>query len=209
MASGELMNENGLSCRSPIARIARLTVIILLGSTLAAPGSARGATAKRYALTPQQARTFEVWSNYLAEGPEVWSSTRAPAFTPKVRATIWQILRTDSAEQQLTNPMINYLLWRQSLNPTRFTVNHPALSPALTQLLNTPLPTINPTPDPSTSAPQGVTPPAPLTPPSGQSVSPQGVNPPAVPEPGSLLLATGMIGWGLWWRRRMQRGVSR
>jgi hypothetical protein len=174
---------------------------------------AEAATTKRFALSAQEARVFQAWSNYLAQGPDTWSQTHAPAFTPAIRSTIWQVLRMDTQAQSLNNPMIDYLLWRQSIAPARFTANHPRLSPALSELLNAPqLPVTAPLPsDPSsqTTVPQGITPPAPLTPPATQSVSPQTVAPPPVPEPGSLILAAGMLGWGLWMRRRIQLGSLR
>ena len=77
--------------------------------------------------------------------------------------------RPTSQAQSLANPMIDYLLWRQSLNPVRFTANHPNLSPALSQLLtsspqlpaNVPPPTFTPVPQvqPVTTSPQVVSPP--------------------------------------------------
>jgi hypothetical protein len=213
--SGEIMNENGLSRRTARARIAQLVLCSLLGFAWFGASPAQAAAAKRFVLTPQEARLFEVWSNYLAKGPQTWSTTHAPAFTPAIKTTIWQVLKTDTQAQQLQNPMIDYLLWRRSLNPVRFTANHPNLSPALAQLLNTPQlppnvppPTYAPVPQTS-SLPQGITPPDPLIPPATQSVAPQNVAPPAVPEPGSLILAAGLIGWGLWWRRRLQQAEGR
>jgi hypothetical protein len=196
--------------------LALLTMAFGVGAF--APPPARGAATKTYVVTPGQARAFYVWTNYLAKGPQVWSQTHAPAFTPAIKSTIWQVLKTDTQAQSLANPMIDYLLWRQSLNPTRFARNHPNLSPALTQLLNTPTlppnvppPTFTPVPQTAVSpqtvvppqtlvSPHTLTPPAPLTPPLSQTVIP-----PAVPEPNSLILAAGMVGWGLWWRRRMSR----
>jgi hypothetical protein len=159
-------------------------------------------------LTPAEARTFVAWSNYLSAGPETWSSKHAPQFTPDIRSTIWQIVHTDTQGEQLANPMIDYLLWRRSLNPHRFDSNHPFLSPKLAELLKTPSlpagvppPTYTPVSETATS-PQNLTGPTtsaslPLSDPAAQTISP------AVPEPGSLVLGLGMLGWGLWWRRRM------
>ena len=96
------------------------------------------AAAKKFVLTPAEARTFVAWSHYLSAGPQTWSSTHAPAFTPAIRSTIWQVVKTDTQSQQLANPMIDYLLWRQSLDPKRFAAYHPNLSPRLAQLLNAP-----------------------------------------------------------------------
>ena len=105
--------------------------------------------------------------------------------------------------------MIDYLLWRQSLNPVRFTANHPKLSPALSQLLtsspqlpaNVPPPTFTPIPQvqPVTSLAPGRLLLA-LIPPS-----PQGISPAAIPEPSSILLALGMTGVGPLVARRLAR----
>jgi hypothetical protein len=214
------MNENGISWRPRRCPIAVLAMWGLTGLMLFGANRAEGASTKRFVLTPQEARTFQVWSNYLAKGPQTWSTVHAPPFTPAIRSTIWQVLKSDTQAQQLTNPMIDYLLWRQSINPTRFATNHPHLSPALTQLLNSlevpstiPPPAVTP---PQATVPQGITPPATLippatqsVPPTTQSVSPQSVMPPAVPEPGSLVLAAGMIGWGVWWARRSRQSLAR
>jgi hypothetical protein len=176
------------------------------------PGPANAAAVKKYVITPSNERVFVAWTNYLSAGPQLWSTKHAPSFTPAIKSTIWQVLKTDTQDQSLSNPMIDYLLWRRSLNPQRFTANHARLSPALAQLLSapstppgvppptyTPVPqttTPTPTPTPTATAPQTVSGP-PLIPPSQQ------VAPVAVPEPGSYIVAAVMIGWGLWWRRRL------
>ncbi len=222
---GEPMNENGFSGSSVRVQASRLAILGLVGLAFLGGKSVHGASVKRFALSPQQQRYFQVWSEYLAQGPQTWSSVRPPSFTPAVRSTIWQVIRNDTAQQQLENPMIDYLLWRRSLSPARFTANHPNLSPALAQLLIpqqlTPTPTVPeliPVPQTTVPPPEAtptplvppspLAPPSPLVPPSPQTTSPQTVNPPAVPEPGSLLLAVGMVGWGLWWRRRLVQSVA-
>lgn len=164
------------------------------------------ATAKRYRLPASEVPTFKAWTRYLSSGPTVWNRSTAPSFTPAIRGTIWQVLKTDTQAQALANPMIDYLLWRRSLNPVRFASYHPRLSPALSQLLtistpslpsSVPPPSFTPVPQVVTpTSPQGVTPP--LIPPA-----PQGVSPAAIPEPSSILLAIGMTAVGVWWRGRL------
>jgi hypothetical protein len=203
------MNVNGFTRRPGRIGSRSLLGLLLLWAGLFGFLPAECATVKKFTLTPGEAQVFRTWTKYLSTGPQVWSTTQAPTFTPAIRSTIWQVLKTDTQAQALANPMIDYLLWRQSLNPVRFTANHPRLSPSLSQLLNsptlpagTPPPTFTPIPQvqPVTSSPQGVTPP--LIPPS-----PQGISPVAIPEPSSILLALGMTGLGLWWRRRLARPV--
>ena len=166
------------------------------------PRTAEAAATKKLALTPAEAKVFVAWTHFLSDGATTWSTKHAPAFTPDISTTIWQVLKTDTQAQSLANPMIDYLLWRQSLDPQRFAANHPNLSPALAQLLNTPsLPAgVPPRPtrpfpsQPSRRRPYPVPPPPTAAP---------GPLPPAVPEPSSLLLAVTMTGLGLLWRHRL------
>jgi hypothetical protein len=202
------MNVNGFTHKPGRTGTVRLLPLVLTGALILGIQPLQAATAKKFVLTPTEAKTFEAWTNYLAQGTQTWSTTHAPAFTPAIKSTIWQVLKTDTQAQSLTNPMIDYLEWRRSLDPTRFTYYHPNLSPALAQLLNSPsLPTNVPpptyTPVPATStAPQVLASPA-------TSSGAQTVTPPAVPEPSSLLLAAAMTGWGIWWRQRISQRTSR
>jgi len=135
------------------------------------------------------------WSSYLLASPSVWSSVHAPAFSPQVRSLIW---RQVHATNSTALPMIDYLLWRRSLNPVRFDHYHPKLGPTLANLLNQPTPT--------TIAPQSLIPStptttptvAPLLPPETQTVMPN------VPEPSSILIALAIGAWGICSRRRLQ-----
>jgi hypothetical protein len=196
------MNVNGITYKP--RRIRKRSLLWLVLACLLIPGIqlVQAATTKKIVLTPSELKTFEAWTSYLAKGTDTWSMTHAPAFTPAIRTTIWQVLKTDTQAQSIANPMIEYLEWRRSLDPTRFTHYHPSLSPALAQLLKSPsLPTGVPpptyTPVPET-APQVLGSPAP--PSASQTISPA-----AVPEPSSLLLAAAMTSWGVWWRRQLAR----
>ncbi len=180
------MNVNGFTHKPTRTGTVRLFPLVLTGALL-------------FGMQPLQAAAInEAWTNFLAGGPQTWATTHAPAFTPAVRSTIWQVLKTDTEAQSIANPMIEYLEWRRSLDPTRFTSYHPNLSPALAQLLssaslptNVPPPTYTPVPE-TTTAPQALS-----------------SSPPAVPEPSSLLLAVAMTGWGIWRRRRIAQRISR
>jgi hypothetical protein len=127
------------------------------------------------------------WSHYLFAGPTLWSSVIHPRVTPAVESAIWKAIRTDRNDQ---NPWIHFLLWKQSLNPTRFARFHPRVAVALDRMSATPVAARVITPSTSPSPP-----PPPATPPpvlEGQQI----------PEPAPWLLAAGMAGWGAWWRRR-------
>ncbi len=202
------MNVNGFTHKPTRTRTVRLFPLVLTGALLFGMQPLQAATTKRFVLTTAEAKTFEAWTKFLAEGTPTWSTTHAPAFTPAIESTIWQVLKTDTEAQSIANPMIDYLEWRRSLDPTRFTDNHPNLSPALAQLLSSPSlrthdprPTYTPVPE-TTTAPQALS--SPATPSGAHSVSP-----PAVPEPSSLLLAAAMTGWGIWQRRRIAQRISR
>jgi len=90
--------------------------------------------------------------------------------------------------------MIQWLLWKQSLDPTRFAFYHPNLSSALTKLSTTPATT--------TGAQQVGKPPTTSTSGGGPVEGQQ------VPEPSTWLLALTITGCGLWWRHRLQRSES-
>ena len=214
------MNVNGFTRRpGRFPWIRRLLLGLLVAALLTSgSGPAHAAAVKKFVVTPANERVFVAWTHFLSAGPQLWSRKHAPSFTPAIKTTIWQILKTDTQAQSLSNPMIDYLLWRRSLNPKRFTANHTRLSPALAQLLNAPStppgvppPTFTPVPQSTTpttttpiaTAPQTVSGPPPLVPPATQ------VAPVAVPEPASYIIAAAMIGCGLWCRRRLGRqGVA-
>jgi hypothetical protein len=126
------------------------------------------------------------WAAYLMAGPSVWSTVIHPAVTPDLRSAIWKALGSADAT---TNPMVDFLLWKQSLDPTRFARYHPKVAPILNRISTASLG--SQTIAPSTSTGTGTTP----------ITQPQTLTP-SVPEPGPWLLALGMSCWGLWWRRR-------
>jgi hypothetical protein len=133
---------------------------------------------------------FRTWPEYLTGGPSVWSTHVHPPLTLDVRLAIWHAIKTDPGD---TSPWIQFLLYKQSLDEARFDHFHPRISKALAKLPapHTVGPVVNPLPSTTPSS-------GPSTPPNeSQQIQPQ-----AVPEPGAWLVAMGMAGWGLWWRRR-------
>jgi hypothetical protein len=123
------------------------------------------------------------WSEYLMGGPSVWATVPHPPVTPTIESEIWQAIKSDPGA---SDPMVQFLLWKQNLDPERFASFHPKLAPALTKL-TTP-----------TTAPQQLIPPTSTTP--GSGLPPP--EPQRIPEPSSLLVAFGLIGWGIYWGRR-------
>ena len=151
------MNVNGFTHKPTRTRTVRLFRVGLAGALILGVQPLQAATTKRFVLTPAEAKTFEAWTKFLAEGTPTWSTTHAPAFTPAIESTIWQVLKTDTAAQSIANPMIEYLEWRRSLDPTRFSFYHPNLSPALAQLLSSPSLPANPPPPTDTPVPETTT----------------------------------------------------
>ncbi len=180
----------------------RLSRAVLAAVCLLGGSPLHAAATKSVPFASSDAQTFVAWTRFLSGGTQTWATTHAPAFTPAVESAIWKVLKTDTAVQSLSNPMIQYLEWRRSLDPTRFAYYHPSLAPTLAQLL------------PAPSLPQTIPPPPSGSPassstPGSSTTGAQSVTPPAVPEPGSFAVAAAMTAWGIWWRRRMRKRMSR
>jgi hypothetical protein len=103
-----------------------------------------------------------------------------------------RVLRPDAEGRLPQVPLVAYLKWRRALNPARFDRNHLVLGPRLAaddivrSLTEEPI-----IPPPVVEVPEVVRPPS-----SGGEV----------PEPGSLVVALGMIGAGVAWGRILRRG---
>jgi PEP-CTERM motif len=175
----------------------------LAGAILLSGSRAGAAPIRHEDLSSADATAFKEWSRYLLAGPSVWQEVLHPPVTPAVRSAIWESVRTDPGG---ADPMVHYLLWKQSLDPTRFAFYHPKLAPALDKIIRA-MPTapqqlIPPSVTSSSGTPSTTTN---ETPTSSSIPSEQGLNPPPAPEPSTLLLALGMAGWGIW---RSRRGKS-
>jgi hypothetical protein len=193
--------------RKPACRLLGLG-LLTIGAGLLAPGLVSAAPIKRaselaearHAAEPRAAdedyaahpRIFQSWSGYLKGGRSVWSTFAHPPLTPAVETAIWHALKTDRAE---TNPLIEFLLWKQGRDEARFDCYHPCIARALRKLSPPHTETHGTTP-PSSNPGSGTNSPA-----QGQQIEPN------VPEPASWLVALGLAGWALRWRRRM-RGES-
>ena len=128
------------------------------------------------------------WANYVLAGPSVWSTVHAPPVTLRIRETMAQALESPDPT---SNPYVDYLIWRRSLDPSRFDDWHPVIGPMLQQLItSTPSSSLAPS---TPQAQQNVgTQPQPLpgsgTVP-GSSLVP-GSNPVPGPNPGPELIPT-------------------
>ncbi len=138
--------------------------------------------------------TFRSWSRYLLAGPRAWSTVEHPSVTPAVRSAIWVSVRTNPGP---ADPMVNFLLWKQSIDPTRFDRYHPHLAPALRRVAMSRTLTpaaITPAGPPSIWGTTGVST-TPTTTSTTTKTAQDRLYPPAVPEPGMILIAAGMTAW--------------
>jgi hypothetical protein len=154
------------------------------------------------------------WNQYLAGGPLHWANAGKPVITAQIREMMHEGL---SSADPVANPSVQYLLWRRSLDATRFDTFHPKIGRQLGSMLPPTYPSSTPqaqqlvpesTPTPSSvvttpSSPTSITPTTPatapdaVTPPANPSPAPS-----AIPEPGTLIMGLVMVGTGLWWRSR-------
>jgi hypothetical protein len=147
-----------------------------------------------FELSPSESPTFRQWSRYLLDGPSVWSKVEHPPVTEAVRSAIRESVRTDPGG---ADPMVNFLLWKQSIDPTRFAHYHPKLAPALHRIeLARSSPTLVSHVWPATTG-SGGTSTAPSPPSTTPTTSPQNLIPGAAPEPSTLLLAACMTAWAV------------
>jgi hypothetical protein len=150
-------------------------------------GSAEASPIRQYNLSARSATNLGNWSSFLAGGPSVWARRSAPRITGGVRAAMAQAL--GSANSRLS-PWVQYLLWRQSLNPLRFNRWHPQMVPYLNL--------------PPTTCPCSCTPCKPITPQQvhkpPRTVTPGVITPPSTPEPNTVLISLCLIGSGCLWR---------
>lgn len=133
------------------------------------------------------------WSEYLMGGPSVWSTVAHPMLTPAIEAEMWKSIRTDPPPD--TDAVVQFFLYRQSLDPARFDHYHPRVAAALSKI-ESEAATASTTPATSSTTPTDQA--QQITPPSSPASSP-GVE--TVPEPATILLTVGMAAYAVWWRR--------
>jgi PEP-CTERM motif len=136
------------------------------------------------------------WSEYLLGGPSVWSSVAHPALNSAIESAMWKAIKSDPPPN--IDAVVQFFLYKQSLDPARFDHYHPRVGAAMAKIK-------------AELAAQSTTPPTATTSTAttptdqAQSLTPPGSTSPnenSIPEPATILLAIGMAGYALWWRRR-------
>jgi hypothetical protein len=167
--------------------VLRQFLTVFVGMSVGALGSSGARAAHihhKHTLTAREQALSDSWTGYVLAGPTVWARVPHPRLTAEIRLEMWHAVKTDPGA---SDAIVQFLLWKQSQDPARFARFHPVLSRALTRLSSLP-----------TTAPQQLTPPPPS--PSG---GPPIVQPQQIPEPSALLVALGLVGFGIYRRRRV------
>jgi hypothetical protein len=165
-----------------------LAAAVLTGFAAATPALASPISGQDpLAMTSFEPKTALGWPAFLAAGSTYWATHQPPFITPDVKSWINESV---FAPHAASTPMVQYLLWRRSLDPDRFDEWHPQLGPELAHLppLTTPkVPQVNPKPTPTPAEPQIIPTPLPA------------------PEPAGATLALSLLGGTAWCRLRSRR----
>jgi hypothetical protein len=191
----------GFAPRSRSARFQPIPWLIAGAAVAMLPSSgANAAHIHTPALSRTESHDDALWATYLSEGTREWLTHAHPPVTPSLEAAVWRSLAKGTASE---NPMVEFLLWRQSLDPARFDFYHPRLAIAFKKLEAPKVGTAATTPTTATAASTPTTPTTPTDPPPVvPDVQPEAQLVPTVPEPGSLWVGLGLISWACWKARK-------
>ncbi len=183
---------------SSISTLGKALLGVALLGTLP-PSSLRASPIRHRRPQPgvRQARAADGFPSFLDGGPMLWARARSPRIPAGLSLGDLDGPTADASLQ-------GYLQWRRGLNAERFDRNHRRIGPMLARRAIS-LPMLLPPPIPpptlppvSTANPIQV----PTLTPIGPPRSPQEQ---AVPEPSTVVMTLALIGWGVWWRRALQR----
>ncbi len=145
----------------------------------------------------RQARAADGFASFLDGGPLLWARARPPRIPAGLSLAAIDGPAADASLQ-------GYLQWRRGLNAERFDRNHRRIGPMLARrAISVPVPVPPPIPTPTlppvtTANPIQVPTLTPIGPPRGPQEQ-------TVPEPTTLVMTLALVGWGVWWRRALQR----
>src|SRR5258708_6958684 len=156
------------SLRRLVQRLRWLPVVLVLAFFGLSAGSAEASPIRKYQLTARATTDLRTWSSFLSGGVQLWARRSAPRITAAVRGAMAQAL----GSWNHSSPWVQYLLWRQGLNPARFNRYHPQMvaylnplpPPKTTCPCNCPCTPCKTTKPPKTVSPGNITPPGPHLP---------------------------------------------
>jgi hypothetical protein len=181
----------------------RLGLLLMLAVVLPGGALVEASPIHHRDKTDAEVQAAPEWSKYLGGGPKVWADVVHPPVTPAMVSEVWRDIKTDPGG---TDPMIEFLLWKQSIDPTRFAHYHPKLAPALHRIsLARSSSTTTQAIAPTTGSGGTTSPSTPVVPPP--TTEPQNLIPTPSPEPGTLLIAAGMAAWAVAKMRGRRRGA--
>ena len=147
-------------------------------------------------LRARQGRAADGFTSFLDGGPMLWARARPPRIPAGLSLAAIEGPAADTSLQ-------GYLQWRRGLNAERFDRNHRRIGPLLARqaivlpVVAPPIPT--PTLPPITAVDSMQVPTlTPIGPPRGPLEQ-------TVPEPSTVVMTLALVGWGVWWRRALQR----
>ena len=126
---------------------------------------------------------------------------RARAGTPRIPAGLSLAAIEGGADD---TSLLGYLERRRRLNPERFDRNHPRIGPLLAPQAVSP-PVVVPPPIPTPTL-LPITTANPIQVPTLTPIgTPRALLEQTVPEPSTVVMTLALAGWGVWWRRSLQR----
>jgi len=201
----------------------RRTLLVLVLCVAASAGMAEASPIRHHQISSESAPKPSAWNEFLDGGPELWASAQPPTIGTEIHHIMNHALKSADPTANLN---VEYLMWRQSLDPVRFDRYHPRVGRELRSML-TPT-SVSPTANPGGALePEQLIPPTststPATPssstststlPSPSATAPEvlaptastSAAPAAIPEPETMTIALVLIGSGLWWRARHRSG---
>jgi hypothetical protein len=219
------MTRNSDSSNEELFRRGCRTLSVLALCMTASTEMAQASPIRHHQISSVSTAELPAWHEFLESGPEHWSRVQSPKIGTEIHHIMNHALKSADPTSSLN---VEYLMWRQSLDPARFDHYHPRVGRELKSML-TPT-SVSPTSNPGGAVePEQLIPPTttstPATPssstsastlPSSSATGPEEVSPTtgtsgtspapaAIPEPGTMTIALVLIGSGLWWRARRPR----
>ena len=103
-----------------------------LAISIAADASAIHRADKADKVSTDDAGVNRTWSEYLMSGPSVWSTVAHPALSSAIESEMWKAIKSDPPPN--INAVVQFFLYKQSLDPARFDHYHPRVAASLAKI---------------------------------------------------------------------------